>query len=333
MDDYLVDNLFQYDGLWHIADTSPIFPTGEGWLSALRTIANFPFPTKLYELEDIVGLKLLMNIPPSNIRSSKGDPYDEKYYHCAVWSDDLLELHNRNMLTGIVPVTEFEFQMNKYNSLIKAGFPEDENGDLIVMIQDPTSHKFIQSKIEKPRIEKYVSEFLAEAFDETIRDELIMEYEKDNKRFVLIPDSIELTQSGHDLLIQSSQSFDIPKEVEDRIRPLIDIQYYDTAIREVAILFEFKLKQFHNTDKFGDKLIGLHIDKCQEGNNGKLNAGIKVYRQELRTINKYIRNEFVHNLKSIDEAQFKAILFRQCTLYKYIDQALIFLSDNKVDLQ
>jgi len=315
---YLEKGILEYDGLMHVADTSPIFPIGEGWDIALRTLSNFPFGTKLYELEEICRLKLLINLPQ---KSWGKDPYNEKNYHCAVWDNELIELKRKGLINGVTEANEWEWRINNFKKITKP-YPKskypmfyNENNDFIGFYREDS--KFINI-IENPE-----KSFILEYFGGEISDEDFFEVAEEynfraEKEFALIEDGITINSEGINVLLEISQEFNLNKDLHERVEPLIRIGYYDTVIRENAIYFESLLKDIHKTQKYGDQLIDEHIKKCIENNNGIFNAGLKVYRQELRTINKYIRNEFIHNLKEIDVAQFNAILYRQNTLYEYL---------------
>ncbi len=321
MKDYLENNLFEYEGIRNISDTCPIFPYGEGWLTALRTIANFPFGTDLYEIDELIGLKIFIARNPSNV---KGDLFHEVHLHSAIWNEDLIELHNRGFITGTNLVTGYEWSLNKHNKMLESGYKEDANGDLRVSLVNPVSNTHFETRIEKPRIEKFVSDFFAEDWDEQYRDEMIADYINNSEKYVLISKALRITDSGLKEILNSSQNiYDLPHIIIDRIEPLIKIKYYDTAIREVAIIFEHSLKEFHSVkDLIGEQLIDFHIKACIAANNNNYNAGIKLYRQELRTINRFIRNEYMHWLKEINESQFNAILHRQSRLALFIKQAI-----------
>jgi len=313
MINYLDQDLFQYGGIWGIRDDSSIFPIGQGWEIALRTIASYPAGTKLYELEEVIGLKMLINKPKNKIQ---GDPYHEKFLHCAIWCEDILALVERDFIKGAVPATEFEWQLNKFNSMLNFGFSTNENGDIKCYLGEEKREQIIP----KPKIEDYIADYAEEGLTDEDRAELIDDYSR-YKPFLLIPIALELSEKGRRYILENSQVFEIPQRIEKRIGPLIEISYYDTAIREVAILFESMLKKFHRSTLFGEELIELHISMCISANENQYSAGIKIYRQELRKVNRFIRNEYLHNLKEVDQGEFYSILYKQCSLFKLMEQA------------
>lgn len=312
------NNLFEYQGVYNISDNVPIFPTGEGWEISLFSLANYPKKTKLYEIETVgVIVTFLTN---KKIESFQVDIWNEKNLHTAIYVNDLIELSKLEYIYGLNPITEFKYDLNRFNEMLKQGFKINNNGDIktYVNFHNGETREHI---IIKPKIEKYVSDYLGEDWNENYRKEQINEYEFENKHFVEILDSIEITDKGYAKYLELSQQFEIPLRLKTLIEPLIKIEYYDTAIREVSVLFEDMIKKFHNSNLIGWRLIDYHINKCIEANGNNKNAGIKVYRQELRTANSFIRNEFMHNRIYINKENFNAILFRQCNLFGLMEQA------------
>lgn len=320
---YLENDFFNYEGMMNISDDCPIFPLGEGWEITLINLANYPFGYKLFELEDVAGIKIFINRP---VKSILDNPYDEKYFHCAVFNDDLIELHQRGFIEGVTPGTEYDRDLKIYHDLIDKGFQVDNAGNLIMYFDNPKFRKTLQ---KKPQIIDYIEDYLGEKYQEEYLDELIEDYEKDNKPFPIIEDHIVLTDSGINAVKSMSQDFSIPKSIDEMIGGIIRLKKYDSAIREMAVYLEYTLKRFHKSKKYGHKLIDLHIDECIKANNGKNNAGIKLYRQELRTINSYIRNYYIHNVVRLDEISFKTILYRQIKLYNLVNKAFEIIKKQK----
>jgi len=318
--EHFLDNesLFEYGGISHLSDQAPAFPLGEGWQIALRSLVNYPIGTELYVIETCgAEYTLLTNTNPKNY---KGDIWDEKLLHTALFVEDLIELQQKGYVEGVKPITEFQYMLNKFNSLLKAGCTLDENGDLLFYTGTPEKgiHKHT---LERPKIEKYASDYLSEEWDEIYREELIAKYKDSEKKYIEIPDSFNVTEQGKQEFIKMAKKLWIPTRIESRIKPLIDLNLFDTAVRETAILCEDILKKFHKTHSFGEKLIELHIKKCIEANAGMYNAGIKVYRQELRLMNIFTRNPFMHNIFDISRENYDAILYRQCELFRLMEQA------------
>lgn len=320
---YLNQNsLFDYQGIHQISDDVPMFPTGEGWQNSLFNLATYPKGTKLFEIETIGAIVSFLTNKKSQCLQS--DIWNEKNLHSAIYVDDLIKLFDLGYISGITPITEYRYDLNQFNKMLKNGFKLNKNGDIDTFAKFPGG-KTKKHTIVKPKIEKYVCDYLGEDWNEEDRQELISEYESDNKPFIEIFDGIEITEKGFTKYLELSQHFDIPERINDLVEPLIKIEYYDTAIREVSVLFEDMIKKFHNSNLMGWRLIDYHITKCIEANGMNNNAGIKVYRQELRTANSFIRNEFMHNRVNVNKENFNAILFRQSNLFRLMEQAFIKL--------
>lgn len=323
MNNYLQKySLFEYQGIHNISDGAPMFPTGEGWVNSLFNLATYPKGTKLYEIETIGAIVTFLT--NKAIESFQSDVWNKKNLHSAIYVDDLIELYNFGYISGLTPITQFKYDLNQFNAMLKKGFELNANGDMDIYTKVPNG-KSVKHIIIKPKIEQYVCDYLGEDWDEGYRDELISEYEFENKPFIEIKNCIEITEKGYDKYLELSQHFDVPERIKKLVNPLIKIEYYDTAIREVSVLFEDMIKKFHSSNYIGWRLIDYHIEKCIEANQMNHNAGIKVYRQELKTANSFIRNEFMHNRVDVDKRNFNAILFRQCNLFRLMEQAFIKL--------
>lgn len=320
-------SMFDYDAIIHLGEKAETFPLGEGWEIALRSLANYPLGSKLYEVE-ICGTEyaILTNADPMN---QKGNEWKDKYFFTTVYVDDLIELHKMGYISGIKLISRHKYDLNMFNSLHNKGCELNEAGDLVYYTKNEETGELTKRIWENPKIENYLGESDIEEWDENYRKELIRQYEKWNRDYIEIKKHISLTEKGWDKFIEIAQKFYIPKRIKSLVDPLINIKYYDTATREVTIDFESEMKKFHDTDKYGEKLINLHIGDCIQANDGFFNAGLKVYKQELLTMNKFIRNEFIHNKFAINEKNYNAILFRQCELYRMMKQAFSKLKEYK----
>ncbi|MDX9925510.1 MAG: hypothetical protein RBS48_12170, partial [Ignavibacteriaceae bacterium] len=292
---------------------------GEGVDIALRSIANYPFDTKLYEIETIGTIMTFL----SNFKQEKGDKtdiWDKKILHTAIFVEDLIELQKNGLIDGIIPISEFKYEMNKFNSMKESGFKTNSQGDLEFYLNLPDIG--LQKHTHpKPILENYVSDYLGEPWNEKYRSELIEEYEAGNKPFIEIDNFIRLTEKGYLKIEEIAKKYEIKSQIKELVEPLITIRYFDTVVREVAVFLESNLRKFHNIDKFGEALIEFHINECIKANKNNYNAGLKVYRQELRTMNRFVRNEFMHNKLIISEDNLRFILMRQSDALDMMEQA------------
>ncbi|WP_445908892.1 hypothetical protein [Yeosuana sp.] len=268
----------------------PIYPTGIGWKMALKTIGNFPKETIFYEIDDIDRCKLLINQEPNKL----SNPYDSNHYHIALWHDDLIELKDKGFIDGVIDKSEYEFEMIRFENF-KREFGDrlklDEDGNIILYIKDDNG-KLRETKYHKPE------------FDEDEEDFVF-------KNCAVIPNGVSLTESGIKELYNISKEINLIEELNALTKPFIEIKRFDTAVRDASLLVETKIKEFHKQPNlFGQKLVELHIFEVIRNNENYNSAAIKCYRGELRTIFKFIRNDFAHNFRVLSEEQCKLILSR-----------------------
>lgn len=319
-------SFFDYLGIDKISNDEHIFPSGEGWQTALRALANFPKNTELFEYRNIGAImSFFTNINPKGYR---GNFDDEKIYRVAIFIEDLISLHNLGYIKGLKPISQLKFDLNNFNELLDNGFTADENGNALAAIKLPDG-SFKIATINKPNIKEKILDYFGIEYieDYTLEElnELFEEFDASNQDFIEIEDKICISELGWETLLNINKQFIIPEEIQNIINPLLSIKYYSTSVREISIYLENELKLFHGIKTFGDKLIETHIKECVKFNNGNFNAGIKVYKQELRTMNKFIRNEFIHNIFEISYENYISILYRQCELYNLMKHAFLRL--------
>lgn len=280
--------LLGYDGIIAIHANWPMYPPGIGWKTALKTLGNFPIGTRFYEVDDIDRCKLLINQEAHKFK----DPFDSNHYHAAVWHRDLIELKDKGFVEGVIDKSDYEFEMIQFENLKRElgdSLKLDEDGNIIFCIKDNYG-KLIETKYHKPEIDEEYFGF---------------------KNCAIIPAGVSLTQNGVKELNNLSIEISLIKEVDTLTQPLIDIRRFDTAVRDASLLVETKIKEYHKRpDLFGQKLIELHIGEVIKNNDNFNSAAIKCYRGELRTIFKFIRNDFAHNFRILREEQCKLILAR-----------------------
>ncbi|HYF69071.1 MAG TPA: hypothetical protein VD884_13100 [Ohtaekwangia sp.] len=274
----------------------PIYPTGHGWHLALRSLANFAQGTKFYQIDDIDKC-LLFTISDPNVLKSKGeDIYGKNLYHVAIWHEDLIELSARGLAVGVTSISDFEFSIRKFNTVKESLGPdnyiEDEDGNLQIKTKNGG---FIVYNIP---------------IDTSSEDW------QEPKDFVFLPDkTIELTPAAFNTLT-STVGEGVHPDIFAKAAPLLALNFFDTAIREAVLLIEHSIKTVHNTDQYGQKLIDLHIKKILELDKFKTSF-IKCYRGELRTLTKYVRNDYMHNQKNIDEDECSILLYRINDVYHW----------------
>ena len=190
-------------------------------------------------------------------------------------------------------MSDSEFDLFRFKESLKklgGSIQEDEEGNIIHYCKD---------KDGKFRVIRYRKPILDEDEDDW-----------DYRDHVVIPDSISLTKEGILELAVLSEGIEYSEEIKSLTSPLLKLRRLDTAIREASLLIETSIKKFHNVDLYGQKLIEFHIKDVVSNNDNFYSAAIKCYRGELRTIFKFIRNDFAHNFKILSEGQCRVILQR-----------------------
>ena len=287
----------------------PIYPSGIGWKIALKTLGNFPNNTIFHEVDDIDRCKLLLTQDPQNLT----DPFDSNLYHVAVWHEDLVELKNKGFINGVIEKNDFEFEMMRFEKF-KKEFGEnlklDDNDNIILYIKDDNG---ILKETIYHRPQSY-----------EVEDEF------NYRNCAVIPNGVSLTESGLNELIKLSNEISLYEELKVLTQPLIKIKRFDTAIRDASLLAETKIKEFHmRPELYGQKLVELHIRDVIKNHNSFNSAVIKCYRGELRTIFKFIRNDFAHNFRVMTEEQCKLILARiSDTLVEFNEVVNVYFNKN-----
>lgn len=291
-----------YGGIIAIHANWPMYPPGIGWKIALKTFGNFPKGTFFYEVDDIDRCKLLINQDPHKL----SDPFDSNYYHIAVWHEDLIELKAKGFIEGVIDKSEYEFEMIRFENFKKEfgnHLKLDEDGNIILYIKDDNG-KLRETKYHKPEPDEDKEDFVF-------------------RNCAVIPREVSLTENGIKALNNLSKEINLIEELTALTQPLINIKRFDTAVRDASLLVETKIKEFHKRpDLFGQKLVDLHIGEVIKNNNNFNSAAIKCYRGELRTIFKFIRNDFAHNFRVLTEEQCKLILARISDTLSEFDEVI-----------
>lgn len=284
-----------YGGIIAIHADWPIYPRGIGWEFALASLGNFTKNTNFYQIDDIDCCKLFISENPNGFK----DPFNYKYYHIAIWDEDLITLKQKGYITGVLELSDFEYDMKKFEevkSLLRGGYVEDADGNIDIPLLNDKGEVHI-SKYYKP---------------------LSVEDEEDvycNR--VNIPEFVKLTDVGFEKMKELAAIVEISPKLSELTEPFVNISRYDTAIREASLFIETEIKNYHNkSNLYGQKLVNYHIDEVVRCNDNFFSSAIKSYRGELRTIFKFVRNDFAHNFKTITQEQFKFLLNRIDSVYR-----------------
>jgi hypothetical protein len=269
----------------------PAYPEGNGPDFALFHLTAFPPDTEFLEVDDIDQCMLFMADVPG---SDKENKFNERNFHVAVWHEDLLESCKHGWITGVAPTSEWGWKEAQWKKL-KTQFP---NGFY---------HSGQKYQLEPPNPEE--------------------NYLDDLPSYAILPNGkIKITVEGRNQVQKTiaAQNLDVAADVSPKVAKLLSIGYFDTCLREACVQLEHEVKQFLKTDEFGNKLVERladHIGKSKK----YLESFRRTYRQEMRSIFKIIRNNYMHNLVDADLAQAEVMLFR-------IARARSFLKDLTRDI-
>ncbi|SFP63119.1 hypothetical protein SAMN05660464_3767 [Geodermatophilus dictyosporus] len=291
---------FETDGKFVFAIHAdwPAYPCAPNGAHSLIDLAQYPFGTEFIQLDDI-DRSLLFHVPST----ADGDPWHKDAYHIALWHEDLNWLAEQGYISGASPANEREWRQRQKDLLREHirelrhkdehEIPEDDDplNSLYVQLEDGT-----YKRVEFPPEEE-------ESDDDT--DE-----EWDFRPFTIVSPgrSIRLTQEGWDRATAELASAFTEYSADDRLGSLVDLGYYDTAIREVGVLLEDRMRSFaDNVNGYGQKLVPFVVERIRELRLTP-DSYTRSLRGRLRTAIKFVRNEFAHARQDVPKARALALL-------------------------
>jgi hypothetical protein len=258
----------------------PVYPAGHGWELALQSLSLFPPDIRFVELSEIDQCFLLIaRGAGKNFTQQNGDDlFHEKWFHVAVWRKDLTELHRRGFLTDTSLITEYKAALSYYNKYKNMGI--EVNGEF----------RSLNLRCPQP------SDF------------------EDNRPSVLVisPKGLMLSPEAYTAALSLARPVEhLYPAIAERVGPVLKIPLYDTAVREASLILETTLRHSTGkTDTYGDVLVDDYYRYLLSLSGGKSTAFFKTLRSELKTLFKFVRNDFAHRLKDITEIQCRSLLDR-----------------------
>jgi hypothetical protein len=261
----------------------PMYPEEHGADLALLWLTAFPQSTTFKRIDDIDRCNLFL----ANVKcSNRSDPFDDRNFHVAIWHEDLLELQHRGCVKGVSRVSE-----RRWEELKRSELPA---GPLYFKRDDGTFQE-----VELPPLEDYD--------------------EEDDSWPEFASSGITITEAGWtraaSILADASSDLAV---LGDRIRQLRQLAFFDTAVREACVALEHQIKSRLGSDRWGDALVEEFISKLR-ARGDFIEAHLRVFRGQVRTAFKFIRNDFMHNFVEIDSTQCDAILFRFARIRQALD--------------
>jgi len=105
-------------------------------------------------------------------------------------------------------------------------------------------------------------------------------------------------------------------EFSGSIDPILGINRTDAAVREGCVLLESSMRQGIGSAQFGQNLIEEFCARLLE--RGGIPALVKPFKAELKNAFRYIRNDYMHNVRSLELNESKALLTRIARLYAIV---------------
>jgi hypothetical protein len=254
-------------------------------------LTAFPARTEFIVVDDIDRSLLLI----ANVRCGvPSKPFDPRNFHIAVWYEDLIELENRGFVTGIEGVTERKWRQRKWSDVRSRVPPGTEIGHL------DANGQF--TPLKEPSLENYEDDVGWAPF------------------VVSAEGRITVTEQGRRFLLTElrAENVEFSTAISPRVARLFELGFFDACIREACVHLEHEIKVRITSDEWGDKLTESFINALRTKKQF-LESYVRTLRQELRTVFKLIRNDYMHNLLDADEVTAYTILVRIARIRSMLD--------------
>jgi hypothetical protein len=259
----------------------PAYAIEHGIRYSLMSLGQFPQGTRFTKLDDIDRCFLFL----VGDRPGVGDPFDESHFHLALWHEDVLALSNAGYVTGATTIPHKEWEKRRAEEL-KGVMWQKPDGTFVPL---PAPEPDEREEWEDPRV-------------------------------VVITEELVMTAAGRaaleSLLVGERQKID--ESLMQRAHHAIQANLYDSAIREACVVVETAMRECVGTRAYGAKLIDEFFDRALSKN--LIPAVLKTFRTEVRTAFRFVRNDYAHNLRTIDQQQCFAILARMSNVYVGVKQ-------------
>jgi hypothetical protein len=269
---------YQHRGAYVVAIHAdwPAYPP-PGPTLALYDLGQFPEDTGFSPIDEIDQCTLFV----ADLGKTYGDPYDERAFHVAIWNEDLLEMSDEGLISGVRTVTEVD-KLRAQRDEMLTDLTRSFERDGLPVPDDPLAHAF-----------------------------------------VIIDDSTKYSMASYwDERIQAAQ-----QEIDewDRLSKIYDVGLYDTAVRDGSVMLEGALKSATGTEAYGITLVEQFVRKLDQDERWD-NWAVRRFRNDLRTIFKFVRNQFAHNIVDISPARARVLVARLSLLTNAVLDSGIDLS-------
>jgi hypothetical protein len=291
---------YQENGVILIHADWPMYPVGVGWQFALSSLGRFPQGTKFERIDDIDRCILFL----ANYSAARAvDPFHANGNHVALWHADILEAFDCGYIDGgIQRLTEYEYQAQKRHklreeireSIERTGNAIPEGVDPLDLIGVDIDGQW--KRLRMPDLSMY------EEWDEDDDMPQVGTWVGFNEA-----GWIRVTERGW---MEFERLWGSAIELEAlpvRVQKLMELEFYDTAIRELSVTLEVRMKLLARSTSYGQVVVDEVIRSLED--SGKYHSSwIKLIRADLRTCMMFVRNEFAHNVVELRRARAMAIV-------------------------
>lgn len=299
----------------------PVYPIEHGWHMALLMLGSFPEGTKFKRVSDIDRCVLFLALGYREYH----DSFDERAFHVAIWHEDLLEASKLGLVTGVERITERQYEERRRDEwradLLELCLQKGATappGDILAWLHYKANDgQYVPLKL--PSLDEYEDE------DED------GEYNGEWLLGITEEGTISVTQLGWSRLEEIwADSLELPSKVASRLTLLIDNGLYDTAVRDLGVVIESRMRDLSGSARYGQQLVSDFIDSLQ-ATGIFISAFLKVLRTEVRTAMAFVRNEFAHNLVDLPRPRAMALIGRLCHLLDDFDDLETAIAEAKSD--
>jgi hypothetical protein len=260
----------------------PAYPQEHGWQIALANIGQFPRSTAFTAIDDIDQCFLFLVGSGAGIKN----PFSDQHFHVAVWHKDLEDLHRQELISGAGHITLGEW-IERRRKELSGLFYQGPDGKRI--------------PVRGPTIEDFGDD-------------------EEALRLMIGSAGIQITDRGWRTLEQllADERDKLHEAIRLRALPIVSLGQFDSAIREGCLVLENRLRTACQSDLFGVQLVAAYVARLRASHR-LIEAYVKGLHSELRTAFKYVRNEYMHNIKELTSVQCYAVLGRLSSILYSID--------------
>lgn len=268
----------------------PAYPGDRSWESALLRLGDFPFGTEFRCIDVIDQVVLFM----AAVGIRETDVFSDKHMHVAVRLEELLKLDEKGLVSGV----ELETEISSSRIHRKRTLGPD-------LWDTVASGQVLYTQLRDGRMIP-----LDESEDDEYWDDSSL---RGPERVAMYHGTVvKLTSAALSEVERLAKiDLEIPSSLQARLGVMLNAELFDSAIRDLGVALETRMRVITGTNDYGARLIEQYIEALMV--SGKyLPARLKTLRQELRSVFKFVRNEFAHHLIDLEPSRGYALASRLC---------------------